>query len=1041
MPNEVPKKLVEIIKNNKLIPFVGAGISVNVKDKDGNNLFLKWDELLLTAVSMLKDNGKDDEAGFIEYSLKVAKNSEDYLTIASKIKEYLATDWSNFLNKNFKKDHNKIDERTLNIPKEIWKLSDFIITTNYENVLRWSTDDKNLVIWDKKAIAGQVESLKNLPKEKTLWYLHGRIDNPDDIVLTSNSYEEVYKEDSGAIEVLKYHMLTKSFIFFGFSLDDIYLREQLKKIHTIFEGNGSPHFIVLRKGKEYDLSEFGDIRPLYVDDYDKDYLTLLKELVSYKNIEALEVDEVKQIQNKVEDDSKPIFNVPFRSKGNGAIGIEEKLQEVFDSLDDSSMTRIGQVKSFQGMGGLGKTQLAVEFAYKYRDNYSSVIWFTIDHDMDEQLIELAEQYEWVNKNIDAKEKIEIAKKRLFEIKDALIILDNVDTKDEIKEYYENLADNKILVTSRNPMHGFKIIPLDTLSEENSLRLLAFESNREIKDDELQYAKLIVDELGGLPLALEMAGSYVEYADFSWKDYYELYKRDGISFLEESDIESHTKHEINISKTLSLRESFLKQEPLIEKIIYLLAWGANEPLSKKLISVMLEKEEVELTKSISLGVKLKFIKESDDEYILHRLVRDVWRKKESLNNEFALNVSKNLADFMKEIKDEFLELKVLDKASLQAKVWAENVEDKYIKASLINYSVYPDYHKGNFEIAFESIENILELFKNEQESNIYAELLNNKAVLCRLLGNPRKSKDYFELALEMRKKISKGEDNAEMSLSLQNIGSILESLGELEESKDYYEQAFEMNKRIYKDIDHPAMASSLNSMGFILDSFKSFVDAKDYYEQALEMRKRIYGDINHPSILNSLHNMSNILEVLGNLDLANKMSDECVNMATKLYKNMDHPDTASALNNKAYVLTSLGYKKEAQNYYEQALEMRKRIYGDIDHPELMNTLQNYGNVLELSGEKKEAQNYYEQALEMSKRLYSINHQDTITCLFCYVNIIATHPLNKLKAVRILKEYQKEVKTNDKLFNQINNEIKRIEGPKIGRENSKRKKRRK
>ena len=124
----------------------------------------------------------------------------------------------------------------LEISREIWNIGKLVITTNYDNVLRWANNDKdNLVIWNIKSIAGQVKSLREYPKNDTLWHLHGRIDDLDDIVLTSESYKKVYDDYSkneGAIEVLKRHIETKSFIFLGFSLDDIYLRNQLKKVKT-----------------------------------------------------------------------------------------------------------------------------------------------------------------------------------------------------------------------------------------------------------------------------------------------------------------------------------------------------------------------------------------------------------------------------------------------------------------------------------------------------------------------------------------------------------------------------------------------------------------------------------------------------------------------------------------------------------------------------------------------------------------------------------------------------------------------------------------
>src|SRR4029453_595568 len=64
------------------------------------------------------------------------------------------------------------------------------------------------------------------------------------------------------------------------------------------------------------------------------------------------------------DPRNPVFFVPYRPKGDQVIGREEALRRVRDQLTRGRRTAIGQVAAFQGLGGLGKTQLAVEYAYR-----------------------------------------------------------------------------------------------------------------------------------------------------------------------------------------------------------------------------------------------------------------------------------------------------------------------------------------------------------------------------------------------------------------------------------------------------------------------------------------------------------------------------------------------------------------------------------------------------------------------------------------------------------------------------------------------------
>lgn len=250
MPHNLPQSLIDAIKNNTLIPFVGAGVSMGIKDNQDNRIFKSWTNSLLDAVEILNNEQKTKEATAIKALLDLP--DVDYLEIASKIHKYLNSHWNTYLKQTFDKSFETINQDSLQIPKEILKINNLVITTNYDNVLNWAynNENKDLIEWDKKALYGQVESLKQNPSKQTIWYLHGKISNPDDIVFTKESYEETYKENSGAIEVLKSHLLTKSFLFCGFSLDDQYIKMQMEKLKEIFGTNLSKHYMIIQKGQK-----------------------------------------------------------------------------------------------------------------------------------------------------------------------------------------------------------------------------------------------------------------------------------------------------------------------------------------------------------------------------------------------------------------------------------------------------------------------------------------------------------------------------------------------------------------------------------------------------------------------------------------------------------------------------------------------------------------------------------------------------------------------------------------------------------------------
>ncbi len=167
------------------------------------------------------------------------------------------------------------------------------------------------------------------------------------------------------------------------------------------------------------------------------------------------------------DPRNPPFHVPYREKGDQVIGREPALEKVRRQLTIGRRTAIGQTAVFQGLGGLGKTQLAVEYAYRHRADYpNGVIWLTADQDLDAQLVDLAVKARWVAPESEHKFKLEIALHRLRSYSGCLIVFDNLEQLASIQPYLpEPPAEPHILVTSRTEQPDFTYVPIDVLDPD------------------------------------------------------------------------------------------------------------------------------------------------------------------------------------------------------------------------------------------------------------------------------------------------------------------------------------------------------------------------------------------------------------------------------------------------------------------------------------------------------------------------------------------------------------------------------------------------
>jgi hypothetical protein len=200
-----------------------------------------------------------------------------------------------------------------------------------------------------------------------------------------------------------------------------------------------------------------------------------------------------------------------------------------------------------------------------------------------------------------------------------------------KDYLpEPQADSHILVKSRTDHSGFAYIPLDFLSKDLSLRLLIQGAGRDPDSaQEGVAAGYIFEALGGLPLALEMAGAYLRHRHVSWKQYRDFLAQNPKAALPSKFAEeSLTKHQTDLYSTLKVNETVFAEETWLRDILDLLTWSGSAPMGLSLMCALLDvKDETELTNALGLGVALRLLQKTKgaESFAIHRLVRQVRRE--------------------------------------------------------------------------------------------------------------------------------------------------------------------------------------------------------------------------------------------------------------------------------------------------------------------------------------------------------------------------------------------------------------------------------
>jgi tetratricopeptide (TPR) repeat protein len=645
------------------------------------------------------------------------------------------------------------------------------------------------------------------------------------------------------------------------------------------------------------------------------------------------------------DPRNPVFFVPFKSKGDQVIGRQAALNAVRTQLEHGHRTAIGQTASFMGLGGLGKTQLAIEYAYTFRDQYpNGVIWINVDQDIDRQLYGIGERARWFPPESEPKDKIAIARQRLRTYSHVLVVFDNLQDAKAIAEYLPDPeGEPHILVTSRSEHGGFVPIPLDPLDAQLSLDLLVQESGRNpTSESERQAAKEIAEKLGGLPLALELAGAYLRHRPTTWEHYRDLLTNNLKAALPAKFLQgSFTRHEADLYSTLRVNAESFSEEPLLKDILDILTWSGPGPMGVALLSDLLSIPATKLTNALGLGSTLRLLQKVPgfESYSMHQLVREVRREDIPLatREDWAVTIADRLGVWFQKHKRNFGDLPHFESEIEHLRAWQNNIQGSQpnLASRLVWLQAYPPFHRGQFFESHALLQKASNLLKpeNDDDLKLRADLLSDLTTINHSIGKIIEAKKCGEEALAIRLKMF-GERHSETAMTLNNLGATLEGLGDLQNSPQYRQQALECRQKalsIWLELNGENHIDTALALDGVSQSYRSLgknEESLQFAERALAVREKVLGLL-HPDTATSFSNVGRIHTILRNFPHALQCEEKALEITERLF-GLRSPIKCAVLNNIGAIHFDLRNFRKALEIEQLCLTMRLELFGN-HHP--------------------------------------------------------------------------------------------------------------
>ena len=630
-----------------------------------------------------------------------------------------------------------------------------------------------------------------------------------------------------------------------------------------------------------------------------------------------------------------------------------------------------------GIGGVGKTQLAIEYAHQAADDYEIVWWIAAQQPdlVHLQLADLAVGLGLVPQDADRSIAAHTALGHLRRRSKWLLVFDSAEDPAALSPWLPG-GGGHVLITSRTASWRELATPLEVevLRRTGSAELLRH-GRDDLSDDEVE---LLGDRLGDLPLAVAQAAGVLAETGMTASDYLELVEAKTAQILDEG---APPTYGLSLAAVTRLSLSRLAEtNPAAAHLLRLCAFLAPEPVPVRML--------IEAARIIGPSAWPQ-----GGNSAVRDMVRQISRYGLARSDRSGMQMHR-LTQFI--IRDQSYEQ--AEAISLLVRACPGDPRDP---ASWADWGAFLPHlqaaepittdDEGLRQVACEAIWYLLSSGASEAALSLAQAIYEGwgmrygaddpltlraadaVAQACRDLGRPTQACEVDEKTLERRRRVL-GDDHADTLAAAHNLAMDHHALGRFDQARRLNEKTYAARCRIL-GAEHPDTLASANNLAIDLYADGDPNAAAELDEATLRLRRRILGP-DHPCTLTSENNLAVALRAAGDETQAHRLHEDLVARRRAVLGD-DHPHTLTSVNNLGVSLRATGDAARARQTHERTLERRRVLYGD-DHHDTLTSAGNLAVALYSLREYKAARALNEDTLERRRRMLGEDHPDTLVC---------------------------------------------------------------
>ena len=666
-------------------------------------------------------------------------------------------------------------------------------------------------------------------------------------------------------------------------------------------------------------------------------------------------------------------------------GREGLLSKLHARLVEGS-DRVGpRIAALYGMGGVGKTSVAAEYAHRHQST-AGIVWQFPAEDLATLAAEFARLAALLGAAggvMDPRDPVASVHAVLADSPSPwLLVLDNAPDSASLRPFLPPTGNGQVLITSQSslwpPGQGIEVPVLDV---EAAARFLTSRTG----DPDGQSAEDLSIELGGLPLALEQASAYIQATGGTLAEYLGLFRRRRADMLARGEPSGYGR---TVATTWKVAFGRLDEDaPYAASLLRLLTYLAPEPVPLSLLRAFPEAAD-----GLNPGVSAMLGQLADDQIALSDAVaalrrfslvapagNGLMRVHRLVQAVTLTQMTTDVAAMWRQAAATLIEFGIPEDTEDPA-AWptcavllphAQAVLDCASDGMwrIANYLG----HSGSYPAARDMWQTIAsacgESLGREHPDTLAA--IHNLGYWTGMAGDATAARDLFAGLLPVRERVS-GAEHPGILATRHNLARWTGMAGDAAGARDLFAELMPLMERVL-GAENPATLADRHSLAVFTGKAGDAAGARDLFVELVPLMERVLGP-EHPDALGDRHELAFWTGMAGDAIGARRLFAKLLTVRERVI-GAEHPETLATRHNLAQWTGRAGDAAGARDLFAELIPLAERVLG-AESPSTVRAMGNLAQWTATAGDAAGARDLFAELLPLIERVLGAEHPETL-----------------------------------------------------------------